>query len=188
MLNYQTGDILNFAYEGGVFTWLERLGNHIHYTEPVRKDWIHSAFVVQTDKNGVLVSEANGEKITNSYYPQEYLDKKFSEGFLSIGETVLPLDPWKVKCFAKLHLFDPYSYMNLSDLAIYWVTGRTNVRKTDNWICSEYVAAMILFASSFRLNVVKDLKLPADDYCAPMDLAIWNKIFWRGQCCSTIGG
>lgn len=180
MPDYKTGQLLNFSWRGlkesGVFMGIEVVGNHIHYKEFTgRKDWIHSAFVVSVDEKGILVSEAVG-KIKKTYYPKYWLDARYEEGVMAIG-TVPGIDPKKVIEFEKLHDGEDYAEMELVDLGIYWLTGRTNVRNTDTkWICSEYDCSMVKYSAD--LDCVKDLGLPNQDYCAPMDLFIWDKIKW----------
>ena len=68
--------------------------------------------------------------------------------------------------------------MSLKDIAIYWFTGKTNVRDADDtWICSEFISSM-LKQSNPKMDIVKELKLPHDSYCSPMDLYKSELIKW----------
>jgi hypothetical protein len=174
-MEFKPGMILNFYWKN-----LTSIGNLIHYGE---LGATHSAFVVFTDKKGVFVAEALDNGIVGSYYENWWLDARLSDGKMKVGTSHVPLDPNKVKEFFTKHDGDKYDWKSLWDIVVYWFTGKSNVATSDDdtWICSEIVASMLKYSSNNKIDIVKELKLPHESYCSPMDLAKSSLLKWSDK-------
>lgn len=168
---YKTGQVLNFAYNN----WFFQFGNLIHYG---KKGYVHSAIIGHVDKNGVYIYEALGDGIVGSYYEKWWLDARVQDGTCIVGDPIF--DVTGIESFCEKHIGDPYDWMSILDIAIYWLTGKVNVRRADDdtWICSEFVAEM-LKQSNPNMDIAKELNLPSDCYCSPMDLWRSKLIKWN---------
>lgn len=172
MPEFKVGQVLNFKYYDG-FQKLESYGNLFHYGQ---RGYTHSAIVGHVDEKGVYIYEALGEGITGSYYELWWLNAQFENGVLAIGTPIY--DVLGIESLCEKHIGEKYAWLDLWDMAVYWFTGRTNVKKAENeWICSEFVCEMLRQANN-KIDIVKELNLPGDDYCSPMDLSISNLISW----------
>lgn len=168
-MEFKTGQIISFRYRNGLM-WLEAIGNRIHYG-----DWgfTHSAVVYEDQGENVLLVEADGKKNSKNSYTKEWLEEMYNSGKISIETSNTKLNEKKVKEFLDAHLEEPYSVMNLFDIARYWFFGITNVMDTeDDWICSELACECWFFASNGQVDIVKEQGLPSNDFCAPMDIHI----------------
>jgi hypothetical protein len=165
-----TNTILNFKYKNIPIM----IGNLLHFGK-----WpshTHTAFALFEDDKGVFVVEA-GEEIIGTYYEKWWLDNMYKDGKLSVGKV--EVDNKLALSFFQEHEGDPYSYMNLLDIVRYWFLGKTDVLDTkDDWICSEFVAELIRYASKDKIDFVKELKLPKDDFMSPEDFMLSKQITW----------
>lgn len=170
---FKQGQILNFAYPN----WLFQLGNLIHYH---KFGYVHSAIVGYVDKKGVYLYEALDKGIVGSYYEKWWLDAQIEKKICAVGTPIY--DVTGIESFCEKHIGDKYDYMNIIDIAIYWLTGKVNVRRADDntWICSEFVAEMLRQANS-KMDIVTELKLPSDDYISPMDLFNSSLLKWSNK-------
>lgn len=169
--------ILNFKYPNIPI----QIGNLLHYRPMEWNTHTHTAFALFEDDNGVFVIEADKE-IIGTYYEKWWLDNMFNDGKLSIGEVKGLNNDLAIEFF-KLHEGEPYAYLNLLDIVRYWFFGVTDVLDVnDDWICSEFIAELILYASKGKIDLVKEIGLPKNDYMAPqdfMDKRLSNYIVWQ---------
>lgn len=176
-MNYNL-KILNFKYPNIPI----QIGNLLHFRPMKWKSNTHTAMSLFEDSNGVFVVEALDEGIHGSYYEKWWLDARYEDGTLSIGE-VKGLDDKLAKEFFLKHDGEPYAYLNLIDIVRFWFFGITDVLDTkDDWICSEFIAELILYASKGKIDVVKLIGLPKNDYMSPedfMDKRLLNYIVWQ---------
>jgi hypothetical protein len=121
--------------------------------------------------------------ITGSYYSADWLNEQYERGILAIGEIAGYTEEHakRLKQFYEMHKGEAYDKMNLVNLTKYWFTGKTTIDNTDNWICSEYQDASIMYETmnDLKLSIHEELKLPEDDYVSPMDFFIYIKIKWN---------
>jgi hypothetical protein len=175
MADYKPGDVINFAYRNSI-AFLTSIGNLIHYG---KLGYTHSAIICDVTDEGALVYEASDKGIIKSYYPLAWLNENQTSGLITIGRPELKIDTNRLIKFCESSLGQPYDFMNLYDIAVYWITGRTNVKRSspNSWICSEFVCEA-LHQSNSKLDIVAELKLPSDDYCAPMDIYLSKFLVW----------
>jgi len=158
-----------------------QIGNLIHYGK--FNSATHTAFAwyefTENNQEYVMVVEAANQGIVISPYEKWWLDLQYEKGKLAIGTPIYPIDEKKVESFIKKTEGQPYAWMKLKDMAVYWFLGRTDVEDTDTaWICSEHTCELLRIGNS-KLDIVKELNLPQNDYCSPMDLQISKLIKWE---------
>lgn len=173
-MNYKL-KILNFKYNNFPI----QLGNLIHYSPKQWHSFTHTAISLFEDKEGVFVIEAANNGIIGSYYSKQWLDDRYEVGEIAIGTPIYPIDEKKAWEHFKKHEGDPYAWMKLKDIAIYYLTGRTNVESTlDDWICSEYTEDWLRYSSNNKIDLLKELNLQNNDYISPQDFSIVTQIKW----------
>jgi hypothetical protein len=167
--------ILNFNYPNVPI----QIGNLIHYGK--FNSATHTAFALKEEGEFVWVVEAANQGIVKTKYEKWWLDLQYEKGKLAIGTPIYPLDEKKVESFIKKTEGQPYAWMKLKDMAVYWFLGRTDVEDTDTaWICSEHTCELLKVGNP-KLDIVKELNLPQNDYCSPMDLQISKLISWEDK-------
>jgi hypothetical protein len=167
---YKIGDVVSFAYRDG-FAKLTSLGNMFKYGI---FGYTHSAIVYEVSDDFIYLAEALDEGITIGKYEKWWLDARINDGKVAISRAK-SIDAKKVVQFCNKHRGEPYSYMNILDILIFWVTGRSNVLDTkDDWICSEFVGECLLFSAG--IDIVKEFKLPKNDYVTPMELFLSTQL------------
>jgi len=175
-MKYKTGDVVSFAYRDG-FAKLTSLANLMKYGI---LGYTHSAIVYEVSNDTVILAEALDEGIQLTKNEKWWFEARLKDGKAIISRAK-NINKNKVKQFCNKHKGEPYSYMNLLDVLIFWITGRANVlRVKDDWICSEFVAECLHYASGGSIDIVKEFGLPKNDYVTPMELVLSTQLNFIG--------
>tara|TARA_R100000501_G_C2568461_1_gene76274 strand:+ start:143 stop:703 length:561 start_codon:yes stop_codon:yes gene_type:complete len=156
-LKMKPGNIVLFNWENPLGTII-RWRNKIKYGE---SGWTHVGIITEDCGENVRIHEAVSKGFVSSQYPKYWLENKINKGVCLIGTPQQKLH--NIKENADKYLGRDYSFTDLFNIMIYWISGKTLFKQTANHlICSEAVTRILYDASKKKIDFEKEYKIPYD--------------------------
>ena len=167
-MKFKTGDVVNFNWEGGLFSKLIRYYNIFNYGESTAT---HSGIISKVTGSSVWIHEAiDGRK--KEFGPYEYsiewMMKSKEQGIITIRRPTVSVKKINEICMS----YEDFQYDWISILLMPF----TFFKATPNSVfCSEAVARILYDVSDKKLNIAEELE---KDYekISPMDLQITSQL------------